>query len=99
MKCDREDCTGDHRNHGWSMLCEATKERQRVRQQRLRVSPGTYRYKEAHGEGLPGLKAYLSERTRDLTSEREALGIKLLKSDQEIECLERQLKEQLNARR
>ena len=97
MLCGREDCTGDHRNHGWSTLCEATKERQRIRQSRLRISPGTYRYKEAHGEGLPGLKAYVTALTRDRLNEREALVLKQLDNDQEIERLERQLKEQLNA--
>ena len=74
MKCGREDCTGVHdAGQVWSTLCEGTKERQRERQRRLRITPGTYRYREAHALGEPGLVGYISRRTRDLMNQRGRL--------------------------
>jgi hypothetical protein len=72
--CDRIGCTGVHNlGQPWTTVCEATKERQRERQRRLRITPGTYRYKESHGLGRPGLVGYIAERVRDLLAQREKL--------------------------
>lgn len=89
MKCGRIECTGIHDTHrAWSTICEATKERQRERQRQLRVTPGTYRYKEAHREGRPGLVDYVASRTRQLLRQRGRVHAELLKANQVIEELE-----------
>ena len=70
-------------------------ERKREQDRRLFRTPGTYAYKRDHGEGFPGLTRFISRRTRELSRQREAIAIKLMKADEEIE----QLEEQLNGKR
>lgn len=48
-------------------------EKKRARDRRNRHTPGTYRYKECHGLGLPGLRAYRTRMRRDLLRQHEAM--------------------------
>ena len=43
------------------------------RDRRNSQTPGTYRYKERHGLGKPGLVSYIAQRTRDLIQQRVKL--------------------------
>jgi RNA-binding protein YhbY len=66
-------------------------EKKRARDRRNRHTEGTYRYKECHGLGRPGLTAYITRRTRDLLREREIVAIKLLESEEDIKNIYREL--------
>jgi hypothetical protein len=67
----------DRYNHS-----EKGRERKRAQDRRLRHTPGTYRYMEAHGIGLPGIKHRLAQnqRRRNLANARDEERIRELRA-------------------
>lgn len=54
-------------------MAQMDRELKRARDRRNQHKPGTYRYAESHALGLPGLRGYITRRTRDLLKQRERL--------------------------
>lgn len=59
-----------------------SRERKRAKDRRLRHTPGTYRYMESHGIGLPGITHRLAQnqRRRGIANARDEKRIAELKA-------------------